>query len=252
MLPSRFSLQTDSQKTYSAVQELQDGEEGLAGYNLDIVKKLAGGLGIKSDTGLPSSRVVEFGAGTGTLAEVWREQFALDPFCIEIDPDLLRILRSKGFKTSSSIQNLSSNIPYIYTSNVLEHIEDDVSVLRIIRNKMEKGGKIAIYVPALPILFSDLDRSVGHFRRYRKSELLRKVKLAGYEVDECYYNDCVGVLASLLLRILGYKNKAGLGSKKSLLLYDRYAYPISKILDRLIFKYLIGKNLYLFATNPTN
>jgi hypothetical protein len=252
MLPSRFSLQTDSQKTYSAIQELQDGEEGLAGYNLDIVKKLVGGLGINSDTWLPSSRVVEFGAGTGTLAEVWREQFALDPICIEIDPDLLRILRSKGFTTSSSIQNLSSNIPFIYTSNVLEHIEDDVSVLRIIRNKMEKGGKIAIYVPALPILFSDLDRNVGHFRRYKKSELLRKVKLAGYEVDKCYYNDCVGVLASLLLRILGYKNKAGLGSKKSLLLYDHYAYPISKILDRLIFRYLIGKNLFLFATNPTN
>lgn len=245
----KVSLQTDSQKEYSGSQELFDSEEGLAGYNLDVVKKLAIGLGIDRNGGGLTSNVLEFGAGTGALAEVWRSEFALDPICIEIDPELIRILQFKGFKTYDDIGNLSSDIHFIYISNVLEHIEDDVKALRAIREKMKQGGKIAIYVPALPILFSDLDRNVGHFRRYKKRELINKVKLAGYEIEECYYNDCVGVLASLTLRLLGYKNKIGLGSKKSLLFYDKYVYPVSKILDRIAFKYVIGKNLFLFAVN---
>ena len=60
---------------------------------------------------------------------------------------------------------------FVYTSNVLEHIQHDVSVLTDIKNKMSVNGKLAIYVPALPILFSDFDTSIGHFRRYSKKEL---------------------------------------------------------------------------------
>ena len=250
MLPSKFSLQTDTCVAYSAIQELRDGEEGLARYNRDVVKKLRRGLDINTDKKRPRISLVEFGAGTGTLAEVWRGLYELDPICIEIDPVLIGILKSKGFKTNSNIKSLSSGISHIYTSNVLEHIEDDVTALSMIRAKMDKGGRIAIYVPALPFLFSDMDRSVGHFRRYKKSELLEKVKLAGYEIEDCFYNDGVGVLASLAMRTLGYKNIVGLGSKQSLLFYDRFVYPVSKILDKILLKHVIGKNLFLFATNP--
>jgi hypothetical protein len=247
----KVSLQSDSQKIFSGTQQLLDGEGGLAGYNLDVVKKLATGLGMSiSHVGGGSSSVVEFGAGTGTLAEVWRSEFGMDPICIEIDPELIKILKAKGFTTSESIRDLSSEISFIYTSNVLEHIEDDINALIKIRERMQQGGKIAIYVPALPMLFSDLDRHVGHFRRYEKKELVHKVKMAGFEIEKCFYNDCLGVLASLSLRLLGYKSRTGLGSKKSLLIYDKFIYPVSMILDKLVFKHVIGKNLFLFAFNP--
>lgn len=247
----KVSLQSDSQKIYSGTQELLDGEEGLAGYNLDVVRKLAAGLGMDTNhIGGGSSSVVEFGAGTGALAEVWRSEFGMDPICIEIDPELIEILKAKGFITSESTRDLSSEISFIYTSNVLEHIEDDVNALIKIRERMQQGGKIAIYVPALPMLFSDLDRKVGHFRRYEKKELVHKVKMAGFEIEKCFYNDCLGVLASLSLRLLGYKSRTGLGSKMSLLIYDKFIYPVSMILDKLVFKHVIGKNLFLFAFNP--
>ena len=43
---SKISVQTDSQKEYSGTDVLVNAEEGLIGYNLDVVKKMAHGLGI--------------------------------------------------------------------------------------------------------------------------------------------------------------------------------------------------------------
>ncbi|MEY3396537.1 MAG: hypothetical protein RLZZ534_499, partial [Actinomycetota bacterium] len=74
-----------------------------------------------------------------------------------------------------------------------------------------------------------------------------KVRQAGFQVEQCFYSDSIGVLASFMLIILGFRNKAGLGSKRSMMFYDRTIYPISKTLDRFIFKKIIGKNLFLFA-----
>jgi len=239
--------QTRLQKNYSGTQLLLDIEEGLAGYNLDVVKKLYKGLGLSKNSEVQS--ILDFGAGTGALAEVWKSEFDIKPICLEIDPQLIEKLKKKGFATYTSIGLINFEVTAIYTSNVLEHIEDDVQALRYIKSKMKKGGKIGIYVPALPILFSDLDRYAGHFRRYKKNELKNKVTAAGFKVQACYYNDCIGVLASLALRVLGYKNKTGLGSKKLLIFYDRFVYPVSTILDKILFKRVIGKNLFLFAEN---
>ena len=243
------SRQSESHLEYSGTEELIDSEEGLARYNRDVVKKIAQGFGIKSLAGKRES-VLEFGAGTGVLAEIWESDYGISPTCVEIAPSLQKILILKGFKTLDNIEKLAQRQRFIYTSNVLEHIENDLGALRQIRNHLEIEGKLAIYVPALPILFSDLDRRVGHFRRYRKRELISKVESAGFRIDYCHYNDCLGVIASLALKVVGYKNRAGLGSKKSLIFYDTMVYPISIILDKVALKYLIGKNLLLIATNP--
>jgi predicted SAM-dependent methyltransferase len=58
----------------------------------------------------------------------------------------------------------------IYSSNVLEHIEDDSRALNEMFAKLQINGKLAIYVPAFMFLFSDLDIKAGHFRRYSKKE----------------------------------------------------------------------------------
>jgi hypothetical protein len=245
----RDSRQSDSRLEYSGTEELMDSEEGLDRYNRDVVKKIIQGFGLERHSGQLVS-VLEFGAGTGVLAEIWESDYGITPTCVEIAPSLQKILISKGFKTLDNIAKLSQDQGFIYTSNVLEHIEDDLGALIQIRSHLEIEGKLAIYVPALPFLFSDLDRRVGHFRRYRKSELINKVESAGFRIEYCHYNDCLGVLASLALKIIGYKNKAGLGSKKSLIFYDNVVYPISIILDKIVFKFLIGKNLLLIATNP--
>jgi hypothetical protein len=59
----------------------------------------------------------------------------------------------------------------------------------------------------------------------------------------------LGVPAMLSLKLFGFKGKSGIGSKKSLIIYDRVIYPISMLLDFLFMKRLIGKNLLLVASN---
>jgi len=239
-------VQDADHRGYAGTQALLDGEEGLEGYNRDVVMKLAKGLKFNFATQSRNS-LLEFGAGTGTLAEIWRARYETSPICFEIDPTLLTMLRSKGFESYDSLEAVQHAVSGVYTSNVLEHIEDDLSALRSIRKILNTNGRLAIYVPALPILFSDLDRKVGHFRRYKKKELISKVREAGFRVEQCFYSDSIGVLASFALIVLGFRNKSGLGSKKSLIFYDCAIYPISKTLDRVMFKYIIGKNLFLFA-----
>ena len=240
-------VQNQNQHEYHGKQELYNSETGSKLSNKDLIDKFATGLGLTNNK--KNITLVEFGAGSGALAEIWRSEFGIAPICIEIDDVLVEKLKAKGFITFKDISNINNLAPFVYTSNVLEHIEDDVKALKKIKEKMQVGGSLAIYVPALPFLYSDHDRKIGHFRRYRKKELLEKVSLAGFKIEDCYYNDCIGVLAELSVKLLGWNGKSGLGSEKSFIFYDKVIYPISKILDRLIFRRVIGKNLFLFAVN---
>ena len=45
--------------------------------------------------------------------------------------------------------------------------------------------------------------------------------------------------------MFGWNTRTGLGSKISLIAYDRFFFPISKFLDNIGFKYLIGKNIFV-------
>jgi SAM-dependent methyltransferase len=237
-------VQTKFNNKYSGIKELENAEQGLQFYTEDVVKKMRKYL--KIDT---NNNVLDFGAGTGQLAEIWRDKYKINPICLEIDPSLVDVLLAKKFRVFQKLDEIQDEFEFVYTSNVLEHIEDDVEALKNIKNKMAVNGKLVIYVPALPVLFSNFDASVGHYRRYTKKELIDKVTNAGFKVEDCFWNDSLGVLASLAVKLLGYEGKLKIGNVKFLLVYDRVIYPISKILDSIFFKYLIGKNLFLIAEN---
>ncbi|HZE98337.1 MAG TPA: glycosyltransferase [Planctomycetota bacterium] len=78
--------------------------------------------------------------------------------------------------------------------NVLEHIEDDVEALRNMRKLLKPGGRLLLYVPANPRLYCDIDRGVGHYRRYVLEEVLGKMKKAGYRVPYFRHHNILGAL----------------------------------------------------------
>ena len=63
--------------------------------------------------------------------------------------------------------------------DVLEHIEDDVGLLRRIAANLAPGGRLILKVPAIPWLYSELDQVIGHYRRYDRRALEDCVSRSG-------------------------------------------------------------------------
>jgi SAM-dependent methyltransferase len=194
----------------------------------------------------PESAVADFGAGIGTFAALVRPLVAR-LICIEPDPDQSQRLQAQGFEALSSLASVPDHsLDLIYTLNVLEHIPDDQAALREIQKKLREGGRLLVYVPAWPVLFSDMDRLVGHVRRYRLKELTEKVVAAGFDVQIARYADCAGFFATLAYRLQG--RGGGRLSPAAVATYDRYVFPVSKVLDGAGASRLVGKNAFVVAT----
>jgi hypothetical protein len=241
---SMIKPQSDSNPTFAGVQQLLDSERTLIRYTTQIVSKFNKGLILQSSV---DGEIVEFGAGTGFLAEIFRSEFNQSPLCVEIDPFLREMVKNKNFECTDKLEKPQEGWKAIYTSNVLEHIERDDLVLEDFFVALKRNGRLGVYVPAFQHLYSGMDAEINHVRRYSKKELIRKIESAGFTILSVHYDDFLGYFAALTVKILGYKGKANLGSTRSLEIYDKYVFTVSRILDRIGFRYLIGKNLILIA-----
>lgn len=65
--------------------------------------------------------------------------------------------------------------------DLIEHVDDDLAVLRRIRAALRPGGGLLLTVPQHHWLWSTVDDQSGHRRRYERHELLRVVGRAGFE-----------------------------------------------------------------------
>jgi SAM-dependent methyltransferase len=250
MNPQAMGAKQDAKnRTYSGTEDLASSENSLVSYNKYIIQQFIRFSGLNNLTILEKSnkKILDFGAGVGSLAILWSEMSGMSVDCFEIDPRQLQIIRNRGFTGIDALATITNQYDFVYSSNVLEHIEDDRVILSSLAEKIKSKGRIAIYVPAFNVLFSDLDRSVGHFRRYSKRELKKKVEESGFRIIRCRYVDSVGFFASLIIKVLGWKGVGNIGGQRSLTFYDRFIFPISQVLDFLTAGKILGKNLILIA-----
>jgi SAM-dependent methyltransferase len=246
---SKSKKQDSAQSEYHGKDELIVSENSLPRYNRFIVNNFFRFSNLKPGKLDDNNeyRTLDFGAGFGALALIWREETRQSVECLEIDPEQLKVIKSRGFIGWNSLSAIEGKFDFIYSSNVLEHIENDVACLKELEVLLKKGGRIGIYVPAFMILFSDLDRSVGHYRRYGKRNLIEKMENAGFTILKCQYVDSLGFFASFLIKAFGWKATGNIGSSKSIKLYDSLVFPISRLIDRITLGKIFGKNLLLVA-----
>lgn len=234
-----MSAPAPSQTPYTGVDNLEvmREAENYNRYLVDLIARYAEG----------ARRIVDFGAGSGTFAVPCR---ALGAELTAVEPDdrLRGMLSAAGLTAVADVAELpDASIDYAYSLNVLEHIPDDVGALRALFAKLVPGGRLLVYVPAFPILFTSMDTKVGHVRRYTSATLRESVTAAGFTLDRLRYADSLGFLATLVFKLAD--NGRGDVNLTLLRLYDRVAFPVSRGLDALVGRWF-GKNLWVLARKP--
>jgi SAM-dependent methyltransferase len=187
-------------------------------------------------------RVLEVGGGIGNftleLAGNNRSVITLEPneYCF----------RQLQEKTSDfpKVQPLQATVESLDTAlhsddsfdsvvlmNVLEHIEDDQSVLIALKRRLAPGGRIVVLVPACSWAFGPLDKRLGHFRRYSKGYSIQLYRKAGLQVEFIRYYNFIG--------IWGWWWNAKLGklrgqSDAQIRIFDRWVVPIASRVEKFI------------------
>lgn len=164
---------------------------------------------------------------------------------LEPDERLRARITSAGVRAIGGPDELTDgSLQYVYSLNVLEHIDDDVGALSRLRAKLAPGGLLLIYVPAFPVLYTSMDAKVGHVRRYTRTTLVSAVRAAGFQVERVAYVDSLGFLATLAFKAVG--DRGGEINPRALKVYDRAIFPLSRLLDKAA-QHWLGKNLLLIA-----
>ncbi len=186
--------------------------------------------------------VLEVGAGIGNMT-----QFLLDKgeiTCLDISARCIDVLKGR-FSSSGrvsvllgDISNLDSswkgrNFDTIVCLNVLEHVENDEEALGNMATLLGKDGRLILLVPAYRWLYGSLDRALGHYRRYKNTELREKYKRLALTLEKGMYFNALGTLGWFLNgRIL---------RRKILPLSQMKIYDLTVPLLRFVESFLRGK-----------
>ena len=191
--------------------------------------------------------LLEVGAGNGRFTRaVISSGHKFDRFtAIEPSQTLFSTLQS----TCSSIELINSTVDEIdlsyfeqfdtiYSIHVMEHVQDDNQFLSDILKLLRKEGIIILMVPALNLLMSDLDRNIGHFRRYDKGMLRSLAVNHNLKTLVLRYDNFIGIFGWLILcKILKIHYQTG-SNKKTLFscvnLFDKYILPLISVLEKRI------------------
>lgn len=184
-------------------------------------------------------RLLELGCGTGNILEYFLLRERL--FGIDLDPGMVDFCRQR-FRAHSNCSFacadvLSDEVSLDFTPdtvlslNVLEHVEDDRSLLRWKASQLPTGGRLVTLVPAYPAIYGELDAVAGHHRRYTKGELVAKVEGAGLRVSQCFYFNAVGFFGwGLNARLL---RRRELPTQQALF-YDSHVVPLQSWLEGIV------------------
>jgi SAM-dependent methyltransferase len=196
--------------------------------------------------------VLEVGAGIGTNTQELRTAGVKRWVCLEPDASLAAQARTAVASlpdcevvigtTESARLGTFDSVLYI---DVLEHIDDDRGELVRAAGLLKSGGALVVLCPAHQELYSELDRAVGHFRRYDAGSL-SACGPAGLTLEKIFYLDSVGMLASFANRAL---LKSGEPSMGQIRIWDRLMIPVSRLLDPCL-GYRLGKSVIAAWRRP--
>lgn len=191
-------------------------------------------------------KVLDIGCGSGLMLNALEnigQTYGMDMSddAINFSKEIFNGKIEKGF--------LPDHSPYpenffdlITALDVIEHIDQDVDSLRMIRAHLVSGGKAIITVPAYMFLWSAFDDLNEHKRRYTLTELNTKLVQAGFIVEKISYFNTLLFPAVFIVRTLNNLLKRDGASD-----VDMPSAPVNFILKKI---FGIEKYLLKFSSLP--
>lgn len=177
-----------------------------------------------------TGNVLEVGAGIGQITEVVRQQPGVRKVMgVEPDGSFLAGFRQRLpavplIQGTADAVHPESRWDAVICVNVLEHIEADERELKTYHTLLAAAcGHLCLFVPARPEIYAPIDRDFGHFRRYTRPELQRKLATAGFQIARLNYFNAVGYFAWWLNFCVFKKRVFEVGAVR---FFDRVVFPL--------------------------
>ncbi len=198
-------------------------------YCLSFIKKFIKG------------NVLEVGAGCGSFTRDYINS-NINITLTETDKKNFSDLKNNFGKVQNikvkndNIFNIDGKFDAILYLHVLEHIEKDMEELEEAKKKLNSNGYLIIMVPAHQKLYSNFDKSIGHFRRYERSFFTKN--LVSLNRVRLMSLDTIGYILYSLNKIF-FKNES-FPSNLKIFIWDKLFTPITIFID-LLTNYKFGK-----------
>lgn len=167
----------------------EDRHAWFAGRTRAILKYLDAEMG----AALPGNDrlVLDIGSGAGNMAHHLAHYGQV--VGLEYNPRPIPVAQQRGLDV---LRGSGTELPFDDNSfdlvallDTIEHIPDELGVLREVQRVLKPGGKIIITVPAYMWLWSYNDEINEHQRRYTTDDLSAKLQLSGFNVKRISYNN---------------------------------------------------------------
>ena len=148
----------------------------------------------------PVTRILDVGAGSGFFSHhLLRHSAAREAWCVDIsyDQDSDATTAGKPVHYRRGIDSVDADL--VLLMDVLEHVDDDVGLLKAYVDKVPSGSRFLMTGPAFQFLWSGHDDFLEHKRRYTLAQLETVARDAGLNVKQgAYYFGLVFPIAATL------------------------------------------------------
>ena len=128
----------------------------------------------KFDINLNGKIIADLGCGYGVNYVFYKDHMK-NTFFLDSNKEALKFIKN-DLKADNIIfwkspEPVEQKFDFIFMTDVLEHIDDDIKAVKWIYDHLKPGGKALLTMPAHQYLWTQMDSSVHHKRRYSYNQL---------------------------------------------------------------------------------